>query len=173
MDCPNELLIDIDPRVTDPTISDRVSVDPIQEPVFPDPAVPPPGAPLPDPNPDPSTWDHSEIPAGACVFRLWGVDANCYPSGGEFFTSSCAAVSAGGPLIAPSSYYDAPRCGVIPGCPSAEPYLGEPGYWWYFGESGVFGNDAFTDIVICAPECANSFAMGGCLRLRPNGSRCE
>ena len=173
--CPAELLIHIEPRVAEPTVSGSVNVEPLQEPAYPDPLVRPPGSALPDPNRDPATWNRAEIPAGACVFRLEGVNSDtCYLSGGEFFTGSCAALSAGGPKIAPASYYDVARCDVRPGCPSAEPYADAPGYWWYFSESGLHPNGApFSDLVICAPECANSFAQGGCLRLRPNGSRCD
>lgn len=172
LDCPAELLLDVDPRVAETTVSGSVRIEPIQEPEFPYPVVFPPDTPLPDPNPDPATWDRSDVPAGACVFRLWGVNAACYPSGGTFFTESCAAVGAGGPLIAPGSYYDGNECGRAPGCPSAEPYIVSSGYWWYFGNSGVAeSGEVFTDLVICAPECANSFAMGGCLRLHTPSSR--
>jgi hypothetical protein len=113
------------------------------------------------------------VPAGACVFRLWGVNAACYPAGGTFFTGSCAELNAEPVHVSPGSYYDGGGgCGVAPGCPSAEPYAFDPGAWWYFGNSGVENGATFTDLVICAPECANSFALaGGCLRLRTKSSR--
>jgi hypothetical protein len=168
-------LIDVDPRVAETTVSGNVRVEPLQEPAFPEPVVFPPDFQWPDQNPDPATWDRSDMPAGACVFRLWGVDAaTCYAWGGTFFTGSCADRVAGGIGVAPGSYYDGGDCSVAPGCPSAEPYdTGESGYWWYFGKSGVSDSgEKFTDLVICAPECAGSFYLGGCLSLYPaNGSR--
>jgi len=163
--CPS-LLLDVDPRAHDTCRSDGVTVEPLQLPdSFDFDALEPQTGPFPDQNPDPATWDRSALPAGACVFRLHGVDASCYPLGGTFFTGSCAG-QVEGRQIEPYSFYEAySYCtsGPAPGCPSADPRVGEPGNWWYFVDQG----DA-ADLVICAPECWNSFALsGGCLRLNP------
>jgi hypothetical protein len=167
--CPEELLLDIDPKVDQLTESGAITIEPLQEPDFSN--IPPYDfdAGLPDQNPDPATWDRSDLPAGACVFRLYGVQAGCYSGGGIFFTDSCSTLKSDrGVNVAPSSFYDTNTCtGVAPGCPSADPYEFEPGSWWYL----VPRSDDVTDLVICAPECASSFYLeGGCLRLRPTAA---
>jgi hypothetical protein len=154
-------MLDIDPKndsVTDGP--DGITIEPLQTPDYPYP-IPYPYPALPAPNPDPATWDRSELPANACVFRLHGVNAACFPNGGIFFTGSCSSLM-GGIGVAPGSFYDSHACNVEPGCPTADISAGEIGYWWYLVDRG----DA-TDLVICAPECAGSFtSFGGCLSLR-------
>jgi hypothetical protein len=169
-DCPARLDIDINPSAGAPTLSSGVTIEPLQVPTFPNPIVVPPHA-CYGANPDPATWDYSDIPAGACVFRLHGVLAECYPSGGTFFTGSCASIDGGGVKIAPGSFYDAHACGdVAPGCPSADPWTSGAGYWWYLVDRGR----SVADLVICAPECAASFAEnGGCLALRSTAVDCR
>lgn len=166
--CASELELDVDPRMTAPSAADGVTVELLQAQASWNTELPPSGA-IPDENSDPSTWDRSALPAGACVFRIYGMDGlHCYPSGGTFFTGSCAALNSDGVNVAPGSYYDSGyECTTAPGCPSADGYPEPIGYWWYFSESGfdLERRQDFTDLVICAPECANSFPRGGCLRL--------
>jgi hypothetical protein len=112
--------------------------------------------------PDPSSWDRSMLPAGACVFRVHGMAANCVRDG-ILFEGECPAPGVGG--VAPGGFYGGPYCGqnVGPGCPIADPWS-EVGYWWYMQPDG-----ANVDLVICAPECAGAFAWtgGACLKLSP------
>jgi hypothetical protein len=109
--------------------------------------------------PDPSTWDRSPLPAGACVFRIHGLHANCQRNG-VLFEGGCASG------VAPGSFYDTQYCAqnVDPGCPSADPWRESTGYWWYTQPDG-----ADVDLVVCAPECniAITQSQGACLRLRP------
>lgn len=167
-DCPAELEVDVDPRNPVATFDGIVTVVPLQEPGAWN-TDPPPVA---DRDPDPSTWDRSSTPAGACVFHLYGVDGRCYPEGGTFFTGPCVALDGPGPKVAPGSYYENPGiCSGAPGCPSTSADIGAPGYWWYLGDPFLIGEQIVTDLVICAPECFQSFTPnGGCLRLRPNVS---
>jgi len=167
--CPPELLVEFGPELAIGALPDGVSIESLQVPDYSVAPNPPPEG-VPYPTPDPSEWDRSELPAGACVFRLHGVDARCYPKGATFFTGSCGGLEDGRPLIAPSSFYDEYKCtDVVPGCPASDPWSGEPGFWWYF----VPESDTVTELVICAPACANSFyGYGGCLRLHPNELTC-
>lgn len=165
--CPDEIALDVDPRVPTTTVTDGITVEPLQLPDFsscPFPA----GLPVPTVSDDPADWDRSARPAGACVFRLHGLDAACFPDGGIFFVGSCASLLSGAPKIAPGSFYDVQRCGVAPGCPSSNPWTDGPGYWWYLVDRGP----DTADLVICAPECQRSFATGGCLRMHPSSDSC-
>ncbi len=108
----------------------------------------------------PELWDRSALPAGACVFRLHGVDARCYSD------LDRSIIQTGGcdrPLEVAPGGYDVRQCrDIAPGCPKAT-WFTTPGYWWYLNEA-----DGAVDVVICAPECAGSFAGGShCLRLNP------
>ncbi|HTQ02303.1 MAG TPA: hypothetical protein VMI54_00550 [Polyangiaceae bacterium] len=173
--CPDRLEIDVDPSVSRSiSLSNGITVEPEQEPTFPPSLIPPPGT-MVDANPDPSTWDRSALPAGACVFRLVGVNGDCYPRGGQFFTDTCGDYHADAFHVSPGSFYEVHDCNETPGCPSAEPYVDAPGYWWYLANTGIEADGTpFTDLVICAPECANSFTpSGGCLILVPNTSTCN
>jgi hypothetical protein len=117
-------------------------------------------------NADPSTWDRSPLPAGACVFRLHGVNANCYPGGGLFYVGDCRYLKQ--PRPAPGGFYEGNHCGVEPGCATARA-SGTASYWWYLVDRG-----SAADLVICAPECAQSFVpYGGCLSLESGPSHCE
>lgn len=167
--CPPELLVEFGPDMTIGALPDGVSVEALQVPDY-SVGPNPPASGVPYPPPDPPAWDRSELPAGACVFRLHGVDTACYPKGATFFTGSCSGLEDGRPLTAPSSFYDQYKCtNVAPGCPASDPWSGEPGYWWYFTAE----SDSVADLVVCAPACANSFyGYGGCLRLHPNELTC-
>jgi len=160
--CP-ALLLDIDPRAHDTCPSGGVTVEPLQLPESIG-LLEPSTEPLPSQDPDPSTWDTSARPAGACVFRLHGVDAGCYAGGGVFFTGACAAQAADPGTWTPGFADDRSYCvpGPVPGCPSADPQWQGVGYWWYLVDQG----DA-ADLVICAQECWHSFYAGGCLALDP------
>jgi hypothetical protein len=147
---------------------DGVLIEPLQLPDYPEP-TPPRWECGPSGDPDPSTWDRSELPANACVFRLHGVSAGCYPFGGTIFTSPCETLDAG-PKVAPGTFDEHYACtGVVPGCPTPEPYYYATGYWWYLVDRG----DA-ADLVICAPECAGSFQYGpACAVLKPHPGTCN
>jgi hypothetical protein len=112
--------------------------------------------------PDPSSWDRSPLPTGACVFRVHGMGAECVRNG-ILFEGECPAP--GFPGAAPASFYDGPYCGqsVVPGCPISDPW-GDEGNWWYLQPDG-----ANVDLVICAPECATDGidSDGACLSLSP------
>jgi hypothetical protein len=157
--CPT-LTLPIDATSLAVTEVDGVVIEPLQLPDYP--AEPAPSCPGcgPSGDPDPSTWDRSELPANACVFRLHGVSAACYPLGGTIYTDSCETW----PKVAPGTFYEHYACsGVVPGCPTPEPYNHALGYWWYLVDRG----DA-ADLVICAPECAGSFKHGpACAVLDP------
>ena len=167
--CPPELLLEFGPAMAVGSLPSGITVEPLQVPDY---SVAPgfPDAGVPYPTPDPATWDRSELHAGACVFRVTGLELGCYPKGGRFVTGSCSGLEDGRPLVSPASFYDDHQCdGVAPGCITADAWNGEPGAWWYFAprDAGV------TDLVVCAPACANSFyGYGGCLRLRPNALTC-
>jgi hypothetical protein len=170
--CPAELLLEFGAAMVVGALPDGVTVDPLQVPDY-SAAPNPPAEGVPYPAPDSSAWDRSDVPAGACVFRLHGVDSRCYPKGASFFTGSCSGLEDGRPLIAPDSFYDEYKCtDTMPGCPVSDPWSGEPGNWWYFAP-GNDGDDGVATLVVCAPACANSFyGYGGCLRLHPNELTC-
>jgi hypothetical protein len=122
-------------------------------------------------SPDPATWDRSALPKGACVYRLHGVSADCYPLGGFLWSGSCEAVSAHSQVPLLFSFYEIHRCdGVSPGCPSSEPKADAPGNWWYLVGVGPMESD----LVICAPECTSAFAQGeACLDLSDSREGCQ
>jgi hypothetical protein len=105
----------------------------------------------------PEAWDRSELPAGACVFRLHGFDSSCYRPAyyGDIYTGRCADNSF---QISPGSYYSQHQCqGGPPGCPSSKwGRFGNEGYWWY-----LTPRDGATDLVICADQCQASFVQAG------------
>jgi hypothetical protein len=113
--------------------------------------------------PDPSTWDRSPQPAGACVFRLHGMNAICL-SHGMLFAGDCPPPGESG--VAPESFYESPFCAqaLVPGCPISDPW-GLVGAWWYLQRDG-----ADVDLVVCAPGCAVAIAGSGgaCLRFDPS-----
>ncbi|MGC4088871.1 MAG: hypothetical protein QM756_13415 [Polyangiaceae bacterium] len=122
-------------------------------------------------DPDPSTWDRSPLPKNACVYRLRGVNADCYPLGGSFWATSCDALSAVEKVL-PFSFYEAYGChGVAPGCPSSELNPDAPGQWWYLVPVGP----SEADLVICAPECAMAYLQldAACLSLIDSRDRCQ
>jgi hypothetical protein len=116
-------------------------------------------------NVPPESWDRSEIPAGACVFRIHGLHASCFveQNYGMIFVGSCRQISDGSfPAISPGGYYEQGCKTIAPGC--TRPTWGSSdGYWWYLNSR----QDAI-DVVICAEQCGGSYNAGGnaCLMLR-------
>lgn len=113
------------------------------------------------PEPDPSSWARSETPAGACVYRIHGVRAECYPRG-VFYTTSCTQLD--GPTTSLVDFYDGELNGALPGCPPVSHAVDALGYWYYL----VPRSRDTLDVVVCAPQCAGSFSSGldACLSLR-------
>jgi len=110
--------------------------------------------------PDPSVWDRSARPAGACVFRLRGVQADCLLHG-LLFVGVCP--EPGFPGVAPDGFYeshvDSCSQSPTPGCPTADPWS-LVGAWWYLQHEG-----AELELVVCAPECVLLGSSGtACLR---------
>lgn len=147
------VLLDLHHVTSDP--ASGLSVEPLQAPdygVRPDDHVPS------YIQPDPSAWDRSTRPAGACVFRLHGMSASCL-SRGLLFEGGCPAP--GDPGVAPQSFYESPFCkqALVPGCPISDPW-GIVGAWWYLQNDG-----ADVDLVVCAPGCEVAIAGpgGACL----------
>jgi hypothetical protein len=126
-------------------------VEPLQIPQF---GTRPAGYYPADPNVDPALWDRAALPAGACVFRLHGVPGSCLRPG-RIDEGSC--LLDGVPPVSPGDFYENNLCGqgVAPGCPTSDPWAPE-GYWWYMVPRGVD-----TDVVICAPECAQQLQLSG------------
>jgi hypothetical protein len=138
-------------------LTNGVEVEPLQVPTFSaetrgDPAQP--SAPV---------WDDSPVPAGACVFRLRGVDASCYRKSAQLFLGLCDEH-----LISPSSFYEQRGCNETPRC--AGPAWGSPSlsFWWYLAPAAVDSN-----LVLCAAECAQEIsARGACLFLDSDSRLC-
>jgi hypothetical protein len=117
---------------------------------------------------EPSKWDRSPLPAGACVLRIHGLSGACLRPG-LLFVGTCASRAAPeASLIVPFGYYEGYSCnqGIAPGCPSAAASDWNNGYWWYLVARGED-----TDLVVCAPECGTSFGAGkhGCLSIAASG----
>jgi hypothetical protein len=132
-----------------------VTSTPLQYPKYQPPDA---GALSPGQTTDPSTWDRSQLPAGACVFRVQGLSAACLQHA-QILAGPCAQpVSVG--LI---NVTDFGQCGPgdIPGCSTSDPWNGG-GDWWYVQADG----DDY-DIVMCAPECAQQVAWNGGACLTP------
>ncbi|HEX3777147.1 MAG TPA: hypothetical protein VHV51_21890 [Polyangiaceae bacterium] len=112
----------------------------------------------PNQNTDPSTWDRSPLPAGACVFRVQGLSAACLLHARIIAGPCNASVQVG--LINVS---DVGQCGAgaIPGCSTSDPWR-SGGDWWYVQADGTD-----YDIVMCAPECAQQVARNGGACLTP------
>lgn len=113
---------------------------------------------------DPSKWDRSPLPAGACVLRIHRLAGDCLKFGPLYF-DSCAALAAQDAEHAISfSFYESPSCreGIAPGCPSADPADWNNGNWWY-----LVGRGEDTDLVACAPQCSMAFTshVQACLRM--------
>ena len=154
--CPSaDILIDLHATTVD--TGSGIYAEPLQVPDY---GTPPNNFPQYD-FPDPSSWDRSPLPAGACIFRLHGMSADCVRNG-ILFVGACPAP--GVPGVAPGSFYDEPFCGqsIVPGCPTADPWS-PAGFWWYSQPDG-----ANVDLVVCAPECAEGIdSAGACLNLVP------
>ena len=156
---------EIDIRFTRDAVDPRtgVWVEPLQIPDYAE------GSRGTNPEIEPSKWDRSPLPAGACVLRIHGLSGACLRPA-ILFQGTCASLAdTDASHVAPGSYYDAYHClqGVAPGCPTASTSDSRNGYWWYFVARGED-----TDLVVCAPECGplGSFAYKqGCLRLAGSG----
>jgi len=100
-----------------------------------------------DPPHPPELWDRSSLPAGACVFRVHGVNAGCLGESPYISYGACRDSK----LVVPISYYESNKCeeGIAPGCPS-EDVLSSQG-WWY-AVTDPHEPDVLT-VVICAPVC--------------------
>jgi len=113
---------------------------------------------------EPSKWDRSALPAGACVLRIHGLSGACLQPGGLFVGTCASLADPGTSHVLPYSYYelDACRQGIAPGCPSAAAADWNNGSWWYLVARGED-----TDLVVCAPECGGAYLPGkhGCLRM--------
>lgn len=113
----------------------------------------------PVPPTDPADWDRSEMPAGACVFRLHGVTHGCLSSSMSFQGGACGS---DGPHVVPLSFYELAECGkgVAPGCPSSDPW-DFSGQYWYAVPSRVRADE--TTIVVCAALCKPWLGTQACL----------
>lgn len=115
--------------------------------------------------PRPELWDRSEMPAGACVFRITGITPSCYTHPDSIAVYH--APNDGGVSVSQASYY-ARRLvqGIdlcdwpIPGCPSSQ-WGGDGGYWWYLSEV-----DGATLMVMCATACERFLRAPVTLELR-------
>jgi hypothetical protein len=158
---------EIDIRFTRDAVGPRtgVWVEPLQIPDYAE------GSRGTNPEIEPSKWDRSPLPAGACVLRIHGLSGACLRPA-ILFQGTCASFAdPDASHVAPFSYYDEySRClqGVAPGCPTASTSDSRNGPWWYFVARGED-----TDLVVCAPQCGpfgSFFAeKQGCLRLAGSG----
>jgi hypothetical protein len=122
----------------------------------------------------PDEWDHSDVPEGACVFRLRGVPASCYAHIGSSLMVGlpCDAPQVP-PFIVPVSFYEMHACdGITPGCAGPEWLYSRDDYApWYLSQQG---DDTF--VIFCARQCHDIFHgtdVGGgasCLWLTPRTS---
>jgi hypothetical protein len=117
---------------------------------------------------EPSKWDRSSLPAGACVLRIHGRSGSCLRRG-LLFAGTCASrADPNASLVVPFSYYEGDSCrqGIAPGCPSASASDSNNGYWWY-----LVGRGEATDLVVCAPQCGTLFhsVKHGCLSMVGSG----
>jgi len=135
-----------------------VWVEPLQLPDYPQ------GVPADLPEVEPSKWDRSARPAGACVLRIHGLSGSCLRPGALFVGTCAAHDDPGAPHILPFGYYEGGSCqqGIAPGCPSSSAADLRNGNWWYLVARGED-----TDLVVCAPQCGTSFnsTKQACLRL--------
>jgi len=154
---------EIDIRFTRDAVGPRteVWVEPLQTPDYPQ------EEPANLPEFEPSKWDRSPLPAGACVLRIHGLSGACLQRG-LLYVGTCASLAdPDASHIVPFGYYEGYSCeqGIAPGCPSAAASDSRNGYWWYLVARGED-----TDLVVCAPECGTAFASKrGCLRLAGSG----
>jgi len=136
----------------------EVWVEPLQIPDYPV------EAPTHSPEVDPSQWDRSPLPAGACVLRIHGLSGACLRRG-LLHVGTCAALAdPEASHVVPFGYYEGSACedGIAPGCPSAAASDSRSGFWWYLMARGQD-----TDLVVCAAECKTTFGSEkhACLRL--------
>ena len=116
------------------------------------------------PKVDPSKWDRSARPVGACVLRIHGLSGSCLRRGNLFANTCASRADPDGAHVVPFGYYEEDSCsqGIAPGCPSAAASDSNNGYWWYLVARGED-----TDLVVCAPQCGNLFVevKQGCLSI--------
>jgi hypothetical protein len=160
--CPTPVNLELDLTKETDDADSGVSAEPIQAPEY---GLRPPGDYPPSVNTDPTTWDRSALPAGACVFRLRGWPADCMEPA-TIINGSCVNDFISNPT-AGVSYYELGMCqkGVAPGCPTADPWNAS-GNWWYLlpDPDGVNA-----DLILCAPACAATLALYGsvCFAVTP------
>lgn len=97
----------------------------------------------------PETWDRSELPAGACVFRIHGVAPDCLARGGRLQYGPCGGL---GIPVVPTGYYEQPYCeqGIAPGCPTSEAWRSINAIWYAAPDASAADS---TLLVICAAIC--------------------
>lgn len=136
--------------------------EPLQVPTYPPFMVPPP-EPMHVP---PEAWDRSQLPAGACVFRIHGVPPDCLGREGRVSLNACDP--GGPPPPLPLGYYELNNCeqGIAPGCPSDDAYAGE-NYIWYAVPDAESPDT--TKLVVCAGLCktVTEYSMAVCVHRAP------
>lgn len=139
-----------------PATPGAIWVEALQLPTF-EPDLPTPHEPVP--KTDPADWDRSEMPAGACVFRLHGVTHGCLSSSMNLQAGACGSE---GVHPVPLSFYELNECaeGVAPGCPSTDPW-DFTGQYWYAVPSRDRADE--TTIVVCAALCKPWLGIQACL----------
>jgi hypothetical protein len=152
--CPPLVSLELDLTKETADLDAGVSAEPIQAPQY---GLRPPGDYPPSVNTDPSTWDRSALPAGACIFRLRGWPANCVQLA-TIVNGGCVKDFISNPTVG-VSYYELGMCekGVAPGCPTADPWNAS-GNWWYLLPDADGVN---ADLILCAPACAATLALYG------------
>ncbi|MEI9937516.1 MAG: hypothetical protein WDO69_09885 [Pseudomonadota bacterium] len=155
---------EIDIRFTRDAVGPRtgVWVEPLQIPDYTN------ELPADRPEVEPSNWDRSPLPAGACVLRIHGLPGSCLQLA-PLYVGTCASLAdPDSPHVIPVAYYEKDSCrqGIAPGCPSAAASDWRNGNWWYLVARGED-----TDLVVCAPECGTTFNSGkhACLRVAGSG----
>lgn len=135
-----------------------VWAEPLQVPPSQPMMIPPQTMPTP-----PERWDRSELPAGACVFRVHGAPSDCLGEVGQVTLGVCAPDRAPIPL----GYYELPNCdrGIAPGCPARDSYALDSFVWYAVTDAGEANE---TTLVICPALCESVVQAGAvCLRHSP------
>lgn len=98
---------------------------------------------------EPEAWDRSELPGGACVFRIHGVAPDCLGRGARLQYGACGGL---GIPVVPTGYYEQPFCaqGIAPGCPTDEAWRSINAIW--YAALDLSAPDS-TLLVICAGIC--------------------
>ncbi len=153
--CSQRLVVELDFTGVGRMLS-GVWAEPLQLPSF-EGVVPGPNLPSAKEPPD---WDRSELPEGACVFRLRGTQLGCLSPDTVMRSGPCDTTELHPPV--PTSYYEYSHCreGIAPGCPSDNPFVAGEVHAWYFRPSP----DGEIDVVACAGLCKGLRAGKACLR---------